>query len=132
MIKNSNNKYQHQGGQALVTLLIFTAMAITITTTGAVLLITNLRGTTSTVASYDAYMVAESGVENALMQLLRNPNYSGETLTINNGTATITVEGDNPKIVTAVGRAHGFQRTVEAQVNDTLGMLEVLNWQEVY
>src|SRR5476649_2444851 len=104
--------YSRQKGQALITLLFFVIIAVTITTGAAIVVMTNTLNETRLQQSTLAYSVAESGSEN---RLLRNPNYTGETLTVGSGTATITVTGGgaNPYIITSKGQVGNYIRTVQ-------------------
>jgi hypothetical protein len=119
-------------GQTLVVLLIFMTMAITVTSMAVVLIINNTQAASRMEQGNLAYTVAESGMENALMRLLRNPSYTGETLTINSGTATITVTGSNPMTVLSVGSWNSFTRRIQVTAAYVNGFLSVSSWQEVY
>lgn len=120
-----------QCGQALVTLLIFIVVALSITTAATVLIVNSSLSTTQLEESTLAHQVAESGMENALLRMLRNPAYAGETLTVGEGTATITVSGTNPKTITSVGRVGTHQRTVQV-VADYSSILNIVSWREVF
>ena len=121
-----------QQGMALVVVLILGAIGILIITLGISLssLITqaNLRYT----RGIQALHLAESGAENALMRLIRNPNYSGETLTLTDGTATIVVSGTSPKVITVNGTSGSVTRTIVVEVADQNGVLTVQSWKELF
>lgn len=119
-------------GQALMTLLIFTAIATTVMTAAVVLSVTNATSVTTTELGAEAYGIAESGAENALLRLLRDPNYTSETLTIGNGQATMTVVGSNPKTITSVGTLGSFRREIQIVTTLTNGVLSIQSWKEVY
>ena len=121
-----------EGGQALVTLLFFVLISLTITSAAIIIIIINA----NTVGKFQegtlAYNAAESGVENALLRLLRDPNYTGETLTIDTATAVVTVTGANPtKTVVSVGQNGNFKRTIQAQMTYTSGYYTFSNWKEI-
>jgi hypothetical protein len=117
-------------GQALVTLLFFVVISLTITSAAVIIIIANSISASKFAEGEIAYYIAESGVENALLRLLRDPNYVGETLNIDGGTAIITVTGVNPKTVVSVGRNGNFERTVTAQMEYGSGSYSFLNWKE--
>lgn len=118
-------------GQALMTLLIFTVIAIIITSAAIAILYTNtLAGTKSQEGSV-AFSVAESGLENAVIRTMRDTAYVGETLQVGSGSAVITVTGTNPKTVTSVGTNGNFTRTVQVQLNYTSGSFSLTNWREM-
>ena len=119
-------------GQALITLLIVAAVGMTVTAATATLVIVNTMGTTRLQRGVEAMQVAESGMENALIRLLRDPAYSGETLSIGDGTATVTVSGSSPIVVRSQGRVGSYLRTVEARVEYLNNILSVSSWREVY
>ncbi|MBI2028159.1 MAG: hypothetical protein HYT07_00985 [Candidatus Levybacteria bacterium] len=128
----SNFKFQiSEGGQALTTLLIFVIIAVTITSGAIVVLIANTTSTSKIQEGLAAYYAAESGVENALLRLLRDPNYTGETLSIDTSTAEITVTGSNPKTVVSVGQNGNFKRTVQVQMNYNSGYYTFSSWKEI-
>lgn len=132
MIKKNTSK----SGQALVTLLIFIIIAISVTSAATVLIINSSLGTSELEESTLAYQVAESGAENALLRLLRDPNYlstpgSTEVLTVGEGNATITVTGINPKTIVSEGRVDNFVRKVQV-VMDYSSILSVTSWEEIY
>ena len=86
-------------------------------------------------AAQKAMTLAESGMENALIRLLRNPNYSGEILTLPTGTATIIVSNSGTnKIVTVTadtGSLLNSSRTIEVVVVEQDGRSVVESWREL-
>lgn len=121
-----------KSGSALVLLLLFTSIAITIITAATVLTISTTQSSSAGQISQSAYTIAESGAENALLRLLRNPNYSGETLTVGDGQATISVTGSSPYTIVSTGRIASQTRTVQVTASYVGGILTVLTWAEVY
>ena len=119
-------------GSALVLLLLFTSVAITITTAATILTISNTQISSAGQISLSALSVAESGAENALLRLLRNPAYSGETLTVGDGIATINVVGTTPYTITSAGRIEGLTRTVQVTASYVGGILTVSTWREIF
>lgn len=120
-----------QSGQALITLLVFVIISITITSAAVIIIVVNSRAASRFQEGTRVYYVAEGGMENALLRLLRNPNYAGEVLTIDDGTATITVTGTNPKTVVSVGKIGSYLRKIQAQVTSTNGSYTVSAWKEI-
>lgn len=102
-----------------------------ITAAASAIVSINSLSTTTFQNSAEALSVAESGLEDSLIRLLRNPNFSGETLTVGGGTATITVSGSNPVIITSKGTAGQYQRTLQATVTFTSGVMTVSSWKEI-
>lgn len=120
-----------QKGQALITLLFFVLISLTITSAAIIIIITNSTSVSKFQEGTLAYYAAESGVENALLRLLRDPNYTGETLTIGTGTAVVTVTGSNPKTVVSVGQNGNFKRIVQAQATYSNGYYTFSSWKEL-
>ena len=120
-----------EGGQALITLLFFVLISLTITSGAIIIIIANSVSASRFQEGTLAYYAAESGIENALLRLLRDPNYTGETLTIGEGTASITVTGANPKTVVSIGQNGNFKRTVQAQAVYNNGYYTFSNWKEL-
>ncbi len=67
-----------QNGQALITLLFIALIAISITTAAVVMMVVTVGGSANLQQGELAYEVAKTGEEEALLRLLRDPNYGGE------------------------------------------------------
>ena len=76
--------------------------------------------------------MAESGAENALLRLLRDPSYTGETLTIDTGTVTVVVTGAATKTITSTATSGNFVRKVQVVAGYTNGIFSITSWQEVF
>lgn len=123
--------HQLQSGQALLSLLFFIVIAITVTSGAVIVIIANNINTTKFAQSTRAYYVAESGIENGILRLLRDPTYSGETLPVSDGTATITVSGTGPYTITAKGQVGNFIRTIQVVVSYDSSGLTITSWTEI-
>ena len=119
-------------GQTLVFLLVFMTIAITVTAAAVVLMVVNSQSANRMELGSIAYDVAEGGAENAILRLLRDPSYTGETLTIGTGTATITVTGSGPYTILSKGVSGNFLRQVEIQVAYSSGIMSITSWREIY
>ena len=121
-----------KSGQALIMLLVFVAVAITITTAAIMILFTNSQATADVYSGQSAYVLAESGAENAVIRLLRDPGYTGgDTLTIGTGNATISVTGSEPKTITSIGTDGNYQRRIQIVVSLANNILSVISWREI-
>jgi hypothetical protein len=119
-------------GQTLVIFLVFIVMSITVISAAVAILVTNTIGSSRTEQSRMAYTIAEGGMENALMRLLRNPAYLGEILPVGSGQATITLTPTDPIIVTSVGVQGSFSRKIQTTVSFADdGSMQVSAWQEI-
>lgn len=102
-------------GQALITLLFFTLIAATICSSAVIILMTNSVNGTKLQQGSIAYEIAKSGIENAKLQLLRNPDYNGETVTIGNGIATVEVNSNNETFtIISSGKIGNYLRKAQA------------------
>jgi type II secretory pathway pseudopilin PulG len=117
-------------GQTLVALLIFMMLIITVTAAAAVITVTNIRANNGYANGEQSLMYAESGVENAIQQLQRDPAYTGETIAFPNGTATISVNGTSVKTITSLGTSDNHYRTVTSTVTDVDGVIHRSSWSE--
>lgn len=119
-------------GQALVSLLVFMVIAIVITTGAIFVLISGSVNTSKLTQGADALSIAESGVENALIRLLRNSSYTGESMVFENGQSVITVSGTGPYTIRSTGTHGNFKRTVEVTVEFVDNEMTITNWEEIY
>jgi steroid 5-alpha reductase family enzyme len=120
-----------QSGQTLVALLVFMATALIITTGAVAVTIANLQSASEYSRGEQALQVAESGADNALLRLTRDPSYTGETLTVGTGTATITVSGSPSYTITSVGRVGDFRRTIQVTATRSNNVVTQTAWSEV-
>lgn len=122
-----------QSGQALVTLLVFTIVAITITSAAVIILFTNSLGTSKLEQGTNAYYSAESGAENALLRLLRNPNYTGETLAVGNASVVISVANvGSTYTITSNATLGNFIRSIKVTTSFINNIFTVTSWKEVF
>lgn len=120
-----------QAGQALVPLLIFVVMGMMIITLIVPLVIVNSQNAQTYLVGEQTLSIAETGIENAMMRLLRNASYTGETLPVGSGQAVVTVSGTQPYVITSVGSLNQQTRTVVVQASRSAGLFKVTSWQEV-
>lgn len=119
-------------GQVTIMLLIITLLLVTLTTAAVAIAISTMKDTTTFSQGENALVVAETGAENALLRLLRDPSYPGDAaLPIGEGSATITVVGNTEKTIDSVGTVGSMVRRVQVIVNLVGGQLTVLSWREL-
>jgi hypothetical protein len=122
--------HSFQQGQTIIALLVFMMMAITLTTTAATITAINTRTNNSFIAGEQARLNAEIGVENSMQRLLRDNTYTGETMTLTDGTVTISVSGTNTKTIVSQGISGGLRRTITAVVTITNNVMTLNSWTE--
>lgn len=118
--------------QVLILLLVFMVVAVTVVSSAVIMLLLNSEGVSKMQQGYLAYYTAESGAENAILRLLRDPNYIGETMTIDDATVLITVTGANPKTITSEGNVGNFRRKIQTEVVYNNGIYTIQSWKEIY
>lgn len=102
-------------------------------TTGAVYsLISNTQSASFFESGSQAYAAAENGVENALLRLIRNPSYSGETLTMDGGQGVvITVNtASGTSVIMSSGTYGNTMKQVEVKVHYNGGVLYIDSWKD--
>jgi type II secretory pathway component PulK len=122
---------QKNRGTALVTLLIFVAMGVVVTSAAVSMTVINTQITTSFASGEKLLHITEAGVENAMLQLLRDPDYTGETVSVGEGSATVTVSGTTTKTIVSEGSLDGFKRKVQATATYENNQLIITGWEEI-
>lgn len=120
-----------ESGQALIMMIVFVVMAGIIAVGTVTVSIINYQSTGSLAQGLDAYYIAEAGAENAILRILKNPAYSGETLTVGSGTATITVAGTATKTIVSTGTSGSFIRKIQAVGSISGGAFTTSSWAEI-
>lgn len=126
-----NTIQSSESGYMLTALLVFLVVIIVVTTTSVLVSVSSLRSETYFDFGSEALAAADSGAENAILRLLRDPTYLGETLQVGNTDVIITVVGSAPQVVTVVADSGSFERTVEVRLQRVDGMLQVTSWKEL-
>ncbi|MFI5265402.1 MAG: hypothetical protein ACHQT7_01515, partial [Candidatus Levyibacteriota bacterium] len=106
-------------------------VAIIVTSASVGVLLSSSKNTDKVYQGSTTYDVAESGAETAMLKLLRNPSYTGETLTVGAGTDTITITGTNPKTIVSTGTLNNFTRSVQVTVDTSNNVLTVTSWKQL-
>ena len=121
---------KYYSGQALIMLISFIALGLTIISSSIFVNMIQSNTTAEIQSGSSALNVAESGVENAMLRLLRNTNYIGETLSVDSGTSVTSVSGTGPWTIISTGEVGEFKRTLRVVVSDSGGTLVITSWKE--
>lgn len=128
-------KYPERG-QALITLLFFAIVGITVTSAAVVMILVNSLSGQKQQQGEIAYDVAQSGAENGLLRLIRDPTYTGETLPVGSGTAVVTVTGagtsGSPYVILSKGTTGSFTREEQITATYQNNLLTVTSRGEAY
>ena len=89
-----------RSGYAMVVLLVFVIMALTLVSAAVNIMLVTTQTASMSEQSEMSLAEAEAGVEEALLRAIRNPNYTGGTLTIGGDNVTIGVSGGSLKTIT--------------------------------
>ena len=120
-------------GQALVALLVFVILAVTYTTAATIIMAVNSLSGSYFEQGIITSNLSESGIENAMLILLRDSGYIGETLSFDEGSSTIEVVGSGG-INTIVSQAtyRNFLRKFLAGSVYSDNILTVNSWREEF
>lgn len=124
-------KKHNKQGQALISLLAFIAIASVITTSAVTVAIITARSGDNFSQGNKALLVAQSGAENAILRLLRDENYTGETMNIESDSVTINIVGTSTKTIIATSSVGSFKRTIEVVGAFSNNTFSVSSWKEI-
>lgn len=119
-------------GQALISLIFYILIILTVTSAAVILTGINSLSTSKNEQGLLSYYLAESGAENAVLRLLRDPGYTGETnLPIGDGFVNIIVTPGNPVSIVSVGQLGKNIRKVQVRLERITGTYTIRSWQEI-
>lgn len=124
-------------GSALVAVLVIMAIAILVVTVTMQNVLVDTGLSYNLKKSDEVYNNGVSAIEEARLRLLRDPNFTGETLNFTDGNATINITTINPnqRQITAISRVRNNQYISQLQataIYDANGLLIFGNIQEIY
>lgn len=121
---------KEQGGQALITLLFFMVIGVTVISSAALVMSASTLSASTSELGIMAYYTAESGAENGFLYLLRNPSYSGTlpTLSVGEGQAVVSI---NSGTVFSTGTFGTAERKIQIKTSYVNGTINMLFWGEV-
>jgi hypothetical protein len=121
----------HKTGYALITLIVFMSAAMIVVTAAVATIATNMQTTTKLNITEEALAVAESGADNAILRLIRDSAYTGESLPVSNGTATVTVTGTGTRTIVSEGVVSSVHRKVQVVGSYTNTIFTISSWGEI-
>jgi len=127
-ILNSNQK-----GQALITLLFFVAIATIVTSAAVIILYDNSLSTARLSEGTKSYYLSESGIENALLRIIRDPTYAGEIISLPEGDITIQVTNNSGiYTINSESTVGDSIRQTEVTADYSSAILTITSWKEMY
>ena len=103
-------------------------ISVAIVTAIVIIVLNNATAVGTLEQGTDAYYAAESGAENALLRLLRDPNYTGETLAVDQGTVVISVRNG---IATSTATVANSIRKIQVDTVYNNNVASVTSWKEI-
>ena len=118
-------------GQAVIT-VIFIAVIGMFIATGAIFTVANaLESSSSEEMGAAAFQAAESGIENSVLRLMRDPTYTGETMNIDErSSAVISVTTGSGVSIQSIGTVGVVSRKIVASAHYDNLVLIVDSWGE--
>lgn len=125
----------NQKGQALIMLLFFVLIGTIITTAAIFIIIQNSLSAGRAEMGVITRQMADTGVENALLQVLRG-NCASENFTLPDGDVAVDislsgVDCSTITKITSTARASNYIKVVEVNVSYVNNVLTVGGWKEV-
>ena len=120
--------YGKRSGYALVVLLVFAIMALTLISAAVNIMLVVTQSASQSERSHIALSLAEAGVEEALLRSMRNPGYSGGPLTVNGDTVTIGVSGTTTKTIVTEATIAGVVREASVTAQFNVDKLMISSW----
>lgn len=121
----------YQKGQALIMVMLIGLIALTAVVSSTTLVISELRKNVETNSGIVEYQITYGALENAFLRLLRDPNYSSETVVIGSSTCYITATAGITKTVEARCTDGKYVRKIDATVSFSSDIMTVTNITEV-
>lgn len=117
-----------QAGYTVVALLFFMTISMVIVTGIVIVVLNNALSISSFEQGIVSYYAAESGAENAILRLLRDPTYAGETLPIDGGSVVIQVDNG---VVTSTATIANSVRKIQLNYVYNNNVLTIASWKEI-
>lgn len=126
---NKFMKNKNQKGQALISLMFFIIIALFLISAAVVMMISNSQSVQKVEGEEVAARIAEAGAEVGLIKLLRDPAYTGESITLPDGEADISVSGETVRVTATSG---DFVKKLVVTTSFVNNVLSVVSWEEEY
>lgn len=119
---------KNQKGQSLIVLLFFVTISTAIITAIVFMVFNSVVSSSNVETGTLSYYAAEAGAENALLRLLRDTTYTGETMAVGDATVVIQVSGG---VITSTATYLGSVRKIEVQTVYNNNVLTISSWKEI-
>jgi hypothetical protein len=132
MKQPSDFGHNQEKGYAMILLLVFSVMAVTLISAAMNIMLITTQETSQEELSREALGVTEAGIEEALLRILRNPNYTGGTIPIDSTNVSVQVSGTTVKTISAQATVGSVTRVVTAKADFSGPVLTIQSWTVVY
>jgi hypothetical protein len=129
-ISSLNSQLSIQSGNALITLLFFMFIGITILTSTGLVLYNSIFGTSQIEQGQMAYYAAESGIENGILYRLRNPLFTGNLPAVTVNSIPVTINIDSNGIITSTATYGSTVKKMQVNTASSSGALNISSWKE--
>ena len=129
-MNKKNQKKNKQKGQAMFAIVGLLSLGLLVLSTNILIGIIEHNLSLSFQQSDQGRVIAEAGLEEASIRLLRDPEYDGGQLVINGRNVIIGVSGENPKTISSSVNYFGKLKRVRAEVIFASGENQLSNWEE--
>ena len=124
-------KHHSQPGHILIAVLLLMLIGVFAITVAATMVVTTTQSQGARLESSSLRSAAESGVENAILGLLRSPSSSGSAITVDGIAVTTVVVPGSPSVITATAVGDRQRHVYRATVDRVNGMLSITSWTQV-
>ncbi len=124
-MKNNNKHFFQKGNALIITILLFVAIATSISMGLAAPTISSIKSSSDALESKRSYAIAESGVEDVFYRIRTAKNVSSsETLTVGNQTTTTTITdiSSGKKQINTIGDSNDRNRTINTVIEQGIGV----------
>ncbi len=120
-----------QIGQALVSLIVIISLVTVLLTSIVFVSIDQSKAALDAAQSKKALYLAETGIENAILMLLRNPTYSGGTFSVDGSSVDVNVAGGTIKTITSKATSGTHIKKVEVEVDTGENKIQLISWRQI-
>lgn len=129
-----HSRKAEQGLVAITSLLIISAVVLSVAISVSLLGVGGAQNSLTYKKGVETLKIAESCVEEGLLRLRDDVNYSGGTLQVGGGSCTIMVSGTGSnRTLNVTGRLPGppsYERSIEVTVRRAGKSINLVTWQE--
>lgn len=124
--------HNNKSGQILTSVIVFMAFGLSVIALSSVLTIINIQNTAKYSESTRALNYAEAGAEEAVLRIIRDPNYPGGTLPLDTANVNMQIVGDaSNKTVTSTAVYNGFTKRIQVQVSLADDKVSLVSWKQI-